>query len=143
MLSIDNKQNVLLNGQPVSLTNLEHRLAVIFLTSRIGVNLSRNEIIDHVWGADQGQYIAPATLEKLVARLRNKLKELTGIFDCQFIKAGRTNHYVMIWPDAWDSPDEVTVAREDEAQLLALYRQLSDEQKRIFLTTAKGLLQVV
>lgn len=143
MLSIDNKQNVYLNGQPVQLTNLEHLLLVFFMVNRIGINLSRNDIIDHVWGVEQGQYVSPATLEKLVARLRNKLKALTGIFSCPFIKAGRTNHYMMVWPDEWEAPEETIVARDDEAQLLAMYRQLSDEQKRVFLATASGLLKMI
>ncbi|MDX1407414.1 MAG: response regulator transcription factor, partial [Saprospiraceae bacterium] len=60
------------NGQTVNLTALEFSLLKYFLAHR-GRVLSRNEILDAVWGEDV--IVDPRTVDTHVANLRRKLEE--------------------------------------------------------------------
>ena len=63
-------RSVTLNGQPVSLTQKEFELAA-FLFRKVGRILSRDHILEAVWGHRQG--MNTRTVDTHISRLRNKL----------------------------------------------------------------------
>jgi two-component system alkaline phosphatase synthesis response regulator PhoP len=64
-------RTVLRQGRPVKLTHLEFELLSFFCRNR-GRVYSREELLRHVWGFQQGQ---PRTVDNFVAQLRAKLEE--------------------------------------------------------------------
>lgn len=66
------KYEVKKDGQPVYLTALEFSL-LHFLVQNKGLVVSRDTILDEVWGRDV--YIQPRTVDKHIAELRKKIEE--------------------------------------------------------------------
>jgi DNA-binding response OmpR family regulator len=64
-------RTVLFRGRPVKLTHLEFELLSFFCRNG-GRVYSREELLRHVWGFQQGQ---PRTVDNFVAQLRAKLEE--------------------------------------------------------------------
>jgi two-component system, OmpR family, alkaline phosphatase synthesis response regulator PhoP len=61
------RHEVMVRGEPRSLTSLEMKLLKFFV-EREGVVLTRNELLDNVWGVDSSP--VTRTVDNFVARLR-------------------------------------------------------------------------
>jgi two-component system, OmpR family, response regulator CssR len=69
----DGKREILWEGKSIQATNLEF-LLVRFMVMRLGVALSREQILHHVWGEDY--FGSDRAVDDLVKRVRQKLPEL-------------------------------------------------------------------
>ena len=69
-IEIDTRQ-ILLRGEPISLTNREFALAV-FLFRNAGKMLSRDHILEEIWGIESKD-LSTRTVDTHVSRLRKKL----------------------------------------------------------------------
>lgn len=66
------QHTVLLDGEPLTLTGKEFDLLKTLWTAR-GKTLSREDVLERVWGIDRAADIDTRTVDQHVARLRNKL----------------------------------------------------------------------
>jgi len=64
-------QDVIVRGQPASLSALEFRL-LFFLAAHPRRIFSRERLLDEVWGGDR--YVTPRTIDVHVRRLREKIE---------------------------------------------------------------------
>ena len=72
-LRLDSRtQDVIVRGQPVTLSALEFRL-LHFLASNPRQVFSRDHLLDEVWGADR--FVTPRTVDVHVRRLREKIEQ--------------------------------------------------------------------
>ena len=80
------------NGSSIELSKKEN-LLFNFLKSRIGVICEREEIIQAVWPEVEEFGVSDWAIDRLVARLRVKLKSQNAKFEIQTVK---TRGYKMI-----------------------------------------------
>jgi DNA-binding response OmpR family regulator len=68
------KHIVMLKGKAVALTSKEYDLLVSLMEAK-GRVLSRNDLLDRVWGYDQSVSIETRTVDMHLGQLRKKLKQ--------------------------------------------------------------------
>jgi DNA-binding response OmpR family regulator len=66
------KHTVRVDGEPITLTGKEFDLLKTLMSAR-GKTLSREDVLEQVWGIDRAADIDTRTVDQHVARLRNKL----------------------------------------------------------------------
>lgn len=84
------KMNCIICGKEVPLSKTEFMMLKLFFENH-GESLSRNEIIDEIWG--KGHFIDENTVDVYVGYLRNKISEHTSE---EYIKTVRGVGYMMI-----------------------------------------------
>ncbi|QUY44778.1 response regulator transcription factor RpaB [Acaryochloris marina] len=93
LLHIDtNKRQVILGQERIYLTHMEFCLLEL-LASHPGVVVSRQELLQKVWGYSQESIVDTRTVDVHMSRLRNKLKASSE--ECEFIHTFRGVGYAL------------------------------------------------